>query len=310
MRLVVKSLHDSPFIVEVTEQMTIFDVKQVISTMTGVLPNSQHLVHRGSVLPDDSSLAQFNLSDMNAIYLSVKRKREESEKPAPRTDDSLVYLVGDSDSFCDSICVEAQDPHLAHALNDREFLAENFMAMKNQSTRLEYLRSVDKAMNMTEGRRNGFRALVSRYNAIERAIDATTEKFMERNPFAFTREKTVIPPKAEAPSTDPLPFDFFPRPFCIFTAVGNGPGRGVVVAKGGRDAAFELMQFVLDACERAEESQKEKQTKRERSFWDEDEDEPEQIEFVQKFYDKQEQQHDKDCDSDWSDSDLSGCDID
>ena len=330
MRLLVKRLRESPFIVEVTEQMTVFNVKQVISGMTGVLPSLQYLILRGAILSDESRVKQLHLADMGAIYLSVKRQKMSASTGTRRDDDNLLCLVADSDQFCDSICVGAQDLHLSHALNDREFLNENIMAMKNQSTRVEYLRSIDNAMNMTEARRHGFRALVSRHKAIERAIEATTDKFMERSLFAVTQEKTVIPPKADAPNTEPLPFKFFQRPIYVLTALGGG--RGMFLGRSQCDLALELMeQFIQGSRERAEEKAKQAKEKAKKmewrdgeedgverwSFWDNDDDEPEQIQFVQKFYDKPKQpddhQHGPDkCSSDWSDcdSDLSECDID
>lgn len=207
MKLVVWCKRDSPFLVDVTERMTVFEIKKVIARVINVLPSFQQLVHRGRVLQDDNRVTQLELSDMGTIYLVVKRLRLFCEQRSEERGIGRAQMVMSGGiSAIPGLgrvieAMKSRSPQFAHALRDENALGANIAAYYNPATRGELLKSVDRTLNMVESRYRGFREIVAHH----RTVDAVVTSLEEGS--GLSGPETVMPEKATKPSTDPLPLE-------------------------------------------------------------------------------------------------------
>jgi hypothetical protein len=198
MRLIVKSIRESPFLIEVDETMIVSDIKNRIYTITGIPPCRQQVVLRGNVLPNSLKVSILRLSDMGVIYF-CGRKPPRRPPPRPKTlfpkrplspaSRRLVY-----DHFVKSL--PPQHLHFAQLLQNME--DDDLTLSSDPAQRLATLTCIDRVMNIIESRPDGLRLLATR-------LDTVNQLSEQMFPKDSTQPLTVLPSPPSSPSTEPLP---------------------------------------------------------------------------------------------------------
>lgn len=200
MKIVIKQLRDSPFLIEIIETMTILDVKTTISQINGILPRFQQLILRGNVLDNSTSVESLRLREMGSLYLVAKAPKKPKACGLPK-----LLSQASSNGFCSLIdSLRENNPQLAFVFNDRETISENLEAYRSPQTRFELLKSFDRTMNLAEMRVGGFQDIVKHHQYVETTLETLMEQCRPERIIP-----TVIPKAPKGPSTDPLPNPFF-----------------------------------------------------------------------------------------------------
>lgn len=200
MKIVIKQIKESPFLIEIAEAMTVFDVKATISLVNGVLPKFQQLIFRGNILSNTTQVDSLHLHEMGSLYLVAKPPQRPRSAGLPRFMSSRA-----PNGFCSMVdSLRETNPSLSCVLNDRETILENMEAYRNPQTRAELLKSMDRTMNLVEMRAGGFQEIVEHHKYVEKIFDVLMEQHRPDKNIP-----TIIPKPPKSPSIDPLPNPFF-----------------------------------------------------------------------------------------------------
>merc|ERR1719210_3328205 len=82
MKITIKQLSGKTFEVEGQPEMTVMDLKKVVSTQSGFEAELQRLIFKGRVLKDADTLEKIGVADGAKIILVKGNKRRAAEKQA------------------------------------------------------------------------------------------------------------------------------------------------------------------------------------------------------------------------------------
>ncbi|KAK8878353.1 hypothetical protein M9Y10_005121 [Tritrichomonas musculus] len=297
MRIIIRSLRDNPFFIEVDEQATIFCVKSAIFQINGVFPSHQSIIYQGNVLSNETTLPSLNFptNKQASLYLVISKKQrerlqeEQEQKESysskslldshPKPDlfssspNSINQGLGIQNNACfDSIMKNITDksPNFSHALNDKEALYESYDAFRDPGKRLELLKSIDRTLNLVESKAGCYRDIIEHQRLVTEAVDDAIDKYMhEVNPKYYeTLNKTVIPEKPlDAPSCEPIEMDLnqsenfmdslLQRQLMLVMTLPNGTQKLVTVKKN-IDAVLKIMQLMANLQEKSQKNKMKK----------------------------------------------------
>jgi hypothetical protein len=202
MRIIVRHIRLPFFTIVIQDNITIFQVKQQIHSVIGVPVDDQTVCYHGRVLPDRLRIFHLHLCHMSTIYVSAPLVRRRVPKitlpsrPRPTLDE-----LSNTPGYERLHRALQANPRLAHAVRDSELMGESASARSDPVRRFEYLKSVDRIMNIVESRPSGSRDILTHYLAVDEIRNA----LIDSSPPRLKGEPTVIPGRLRAPSTAPLP---------------------------------------------------------------------------------------------------------
>ena len=213
MKLMIKGVSGLSFILDVPQQSMISDIKFVIFHHLGVAPIQQNLVFRGEVLKDQTHASFYGIKNGSTLFLALKGTVSQKKL------DSIHEKL-------DNICVEQALNRTKEVMQGNksfgffitqneidEYIRENLELERNPAAAAEANRLADIALDNWESQPGGFNELVQNYKEFE---DSEIEsillygygEYFDDYDSEIIAKNTIIPEKAESPSTDPLPNPF------------------------------------------------------------------------------------------------------
>jgi hypothetical protein len=214
MRIKVRHIWFPQFIITIDDGMTIRQVKQQILNLIRIPVEDQTICYHGFILPDRFRVCHLHLNEMSTIYLSARLPRLRVPPPPPLTL-TLLDELSNAPGYERLHHALQSHPRLALAVRDSELMGQCARARTDPARRLEYLRSVDRMMNIVDARRSGSRDLIAHHAA----VDEIRQALIECSPRRHRPDPTIVPGKLRWPNTAPLPCR-------TDTAAQGGRGRG------------------------------------------------------------------------------------
>lgn len=170
--------------IDVPADETVLGLKQKINLHIQVPPIQQYLIFQGIVLRHDHSpLQKYGVESGSVVEVHVTPNRPRSKSMANLPEQLAQKSIG-------SLSVD--DLRLNHCTKD----------LTEDDGSLQRLIQLDVALNHWELVPGCFRKIQREFESISESLDRT-EEVDRRQP------KTIIPKKADAPSSDPLPLPVF-----------------------------------------------------------------------------------------------------
>jgi hypothetical protein len=237
MRILVKCLQRKPMFVDVTEFMTVSQLKQSIASATGMHALEMRIVFRGSVLPDTVRVLLLNLTSKSSIWFSPEpwalsriktigcpyrpylyRSTADCPSVIPPSRFSSLSASPSREQVPGQIAAPVDYTPMSEApkvmappwLGDSDYIERALAFQYDPVARFEMQKSMDRSLILAESRIGGFSKLTSRHVNGEDILHKYASARADLNN-AFP---TVIPQsKLSAPSISPLPCQFSqPRP--------------------------------------------------------------------------------------------------
>ncbi|OHT09042.1 hypothetical protein TRFO_22209 [Tritrichomonas foetus] len=96
MRLIIKSLHETPFFVNVEEEMTMLEVKKAISKINGIDQIDQKLIFKGNILDNSITVSSLKLRNNSALFLFTNKP---NSKPNSSCSQSKSHQINNPNIF-------------------------------------------------------------------------------------------------------------------------------------------------------------------------------------------------------------------
>lgn len=211
MKINIKTTSGETFTIECSPNITIAELKELISQKSNIPVNQQRLVYRGRVLKDPCTLNSYECQDGHAIHLvRGQPQQEQQQQQIPRQPQSDLFGGIDPNIFQSPIFqnmlnnpqliqtmmqnnpyiqqIAQNNPELAALLQDPEMIRRSIEIARNPSLAREMMRNTDRAMSNIESLPGGFDALRRLYTEVQRPLEQMTSQMnqqsTQQNPFS------------------------------------------------------------------------------------------------------------------------------
>jgi hypothetical protein len=253
MRLIVKSIRESPFLIGVDPSMAISGIKHRIYALLGIPPEFQRIILRGHILSNSLTIAALRLPDMGTIYFYGRCTRKSPPRPShfshrPLRSPPLSRAIT-SDAFLR--LVSPQSLYFAQVL--RCIDDDESMAGFDPVQRLERWKGLDRAMNTIESRADGARILAANYAAVMQLFEELKGK-------PASEGATVIAAPPDRPCTAPLPMPLdrsagrMRAAFETFSLTNGRVSNLLEDSKSSRSSLLELFLEILSSDDEKDET--------------------------------------------------------
>ena len=159
---------------QMTDDVTVEDIRYLIQTSRHLPDRFSYVVHKGEILSNHSTLAECNITDGSVLFLVT-------EQDLPVIDD-----------------LQRQEENLERLTSEFQEVYGVFPDGSDDDELLGVVdRIVDLTLNQCEGSRKGLLEMTRMY-----------EEISAQQELNYPVEPTVIPEKSLAPSEDPIPMFF------------------------------------------------------------------------------------------------------
>lgn len=200
MHLKVKDVSGLSILVDVPHGTQAMGLKRIIYDHLGVAPIYQNLVFRGKVMKDEDVIDLYGVRNNSIIFLAIKKrisdkKIEEIHRKLEVEYTEQLYNNPEVKNLVNS------KPHLFNEYEIDDYVQQNLQMIKNPNCISEINRLNDLAMNNMEAIPGGFNEIAQNFMELEETdFDSIFADYEKPKEF-----KTILGPKANEPSTEPLP---------------------------------------------------------------------------------------------------------
>jgi hypothetical protein len=245
MRLIVKSVREPPFLIDVDPSMTISDIKKRLHALLGIPPELQQVILRGRPLSNSLTVSALGLSDMGTIYFYGRPTHKPSPLTPHRHCPTLRTSALSRTLLSDHILrvMSPQSLYLAQLL--RGIDDDEATATFDRVQSLERWKGMDRTMNTIESRVGGARVLAAHYAVLMQLFEE-----LEGKP--AHEEVTVIAPPPERPCTAPLPMPFdksVERIRAALKTFSTAKGRSLNFVEESKPSGSSLLELFLKVLE-------------------------------------------------------------
>lgn len=231
------------FTIEADNDLTIYDLKVIVSIESGIQPDRQTLLFKGRVCDDDSTLEEIGIEDNSMlILLQAHQSRNISQSDekqnvnnstnsgsgggghmqsdfmkqmmnSPVMDqmlsnpDIIQSLFGSSPALKQLL---KDNPQMRHVLKDPALMKNAMKAATNPEYYNEMLKSNDRALRNIESIPGGFSALSRMYHQIQKPMERAMDD-MYRQRFGKSKTIITIVDKSKGPTQTPLENPWAPK---------------------------------------------------------------------------------------------------
>lgn len=241
-------------IMEISDDTTISNFKELIATKFSVDAQSLRLIYAGRILKDADTIKSLNIKNGYTVYVVVKPSAQSNSRlnneVAPTypnlqrtlSRDLLQYYVNTPDILRSMLNnnpalqqVIQRNPEIGHIINNPRLLQEAMEVMQNPNVANEFVRSADRAMSNIESLPGGFNALQQMYHDIEEPLmDATDDSL---NPFINLFTSTTITDQQGSENRAPLP-----NPWSQIEPIQDEMGDDILVSNSFVQNMLEQLQ--------------------------------------------------------------------
>jgi ubiquilin len=232
MKVTIKTItRKEKWVLECEEGDTVLNIKQKLSSDSGIPSEDIKLIYAGQILNDSKTINQYGIKDGHSVHLvqskanKISPSKPESSKsdsvnsePTENNNSTGDLNSVDLNSFLDSFISSPdgfssmmgmmnpqmqrfleQNPEISQSLRNPEFIRRSLEIMRNPALMQEMLRTQDRAMQNIESHPEGYNALRRLYTDVISPLEnINSDATSENNSFSTNEGNSSIP-------THPLP---------------------------------------------------------------------------------------------------------